>query len=67
MKFKQFIISMFSDEMGSMSHKRVLATIGALCLFTAFIITKSDHLGDLVFYMTMAFAGLTTIDKFTNK
>ena len=65
MKFKQFIISMFSDEVGAMSHKRILAFIGAICLYVTFMISKDDHLGDLVFYMTMAFAGLTTIDKFS--
>ncbi len=48
---KKFIISMFSDEVGAMSHKRILAFIGAICLYTTFVITKSDHLGDLDFYM----------------
>jgi hypothetical protein len=62
---KKFIISMFSDEVGAMSHKRILAFIGSICLYITFLITKSDHLGDLVFYMSMAFAGLTTIDKFS--
>jgi hypothetical protein len=62
---KKFIISMFSDEVGAMRHKRILDFIGAICLYTNFVITKSDHLGDLVFYMSMAFAGLTTIDKFS--
>jgi hypothetical protein len=62
---KKFIISMFSNEVGAMSHKRVLSFIGALTLYITFMISKNDHLSDLVFYMTLGFAGLTTIDKFS--
>jgi hypothetical protein len=65
MSIKEFVISMLSDERGSMSHKRILSTIGAFILFGVYIATKSDKLGELIFYMVMAFAGLTTIDKFT--
>ena len=65
MSIRDFFVSMFSDEVGSMSHKRIMATIGGIVLYVTFIITKNEHLGDLVFYMTMAFAGLTTIDKFS--
>lgn len=63
--FKEFIISMMSDERGSMSHKRVLATIGILILFVVYIITKGDHLADLIFYFVCTAMGLATIDKFT--
>ncbi len=34
---KKFIISMFSDEVGAMSHKRILAFMGAICLYTTFV------------------------------
>jgi hypothetical protein len=44
---------MFSNEVGAMSHKRVLSFMGAICLYATFLITKDDHLGDLVFYMSM--------------
>jgi len=65
MSIKDFFISMLSDERGSMSHKRILSTIGAFILFGVYIATKGDKLAELIFYMVMAFAGLTTIDKFS--
>jgi hypothetical protein len=65
MKLKDFFISMFSDEVGSMSHKRILATIGAFILFGTYLWTKDYKLGELVFYLVCACMGFATIDKFT--
>lgn len=63
--FKDFILSTFSDEKGSISHKRVLATIGAIILFVVYIIGKDSHLADLIFYFVCACMGLATVDKFS--
>jgi hypothetical protein len=63
--FKDFILSTFSDDKGSISHKRVLATIGAIILFVVYIIGRDSHLADLIFYFVCACMGLATIDKFT--
>lgn len=63
--FKDFILSTFSDERGSISHKRILATIGAIILFVVYIIGRDSHLADLIFYFVCACMGLATIDKFT--
>ena len=65
MKVKDFIISTFSDEKGSISHKRILATIGALILFSVYIFSKDSHLADLIFYFVCACMSLATIDKFS--
>jgi hypothetical protein len=63
--FKDFILSTFSDDKGSISHKRVLATIGAIILFVVYIIGRDSHLADLIFYFVCACMGLATVDKFT--
>jgi hypothetical protein len=63
--FKDFILSTFSDDKGSISHKRVLATIGAIILFVVYIIGRDSHLADLIFYFVCACMGLATIDKFS--
>ena len=60
-----FIKNMLSDERGSISHKRLLATIGSFVLFTIYCFTKDQHLADLIFYLICAWCGLATIDKFT--
>ena len=65
MSIKDFLFSLLADERGSVSHKRVIAIIGAFVLFSVFIASKDAHMADLVFYMTLTFAGLTTVDKFT--
>jgi hypothetical protein len=62
---KDFILSAFSDERGSISHKRILATIGAIILFVVYIVGRDSHLGDLIFYFVCACMGLATVDKFT--
>jgi len=63
--FKDFILSTFSDDKGSISHKRVLATIGAIILFVVYIIGRDSHLADLIFYFVCACMGLATVDKFS--
>lgn len=63
--FKDFVLSTFSDEKGAISHKRILATIGAIILFVVYIIGRDSHLADLIFYFVCACMGLATIDKFT--
>lgn len=60
-----FIKNMLADERGSISHKRLLATIGSFVLFGAFLASKDAHLADLVFYLICAWCGLATIDKFS--
>jgi hypothetical protein len=62
---QEFIKNMLADERGSISHKRIIATIGAFILFGTFIFTKSSELANLVFYLVCACMGFATIDKFT--
>jgi len=61
----EFIKNMLADERGSISHKRIIATIGAFILFGTFIFTRSTELANLVFYLVCACMGFATIDKFT--
>ena len=61
----EFIKNMLADERGSISHKRIIATIGAFILFGTFIFTRSSELANLVFYLVCACMGFATIDKFT--
>ena len=65
--FKDFILSTLSDERGSISHKRIIATIGALVLFGTYLFSRDSHLADLVFYLVCTCMGFATIDKFTIK
>jgi hypothetical protein len=60
-----FIKNMLADERGSISHKRIIATIGAFILFGTYLWTKDVKLGELVFYLVCACMGFATIDKFT--
>jgi hypothetical protein len=62
---QEFIKNMLADERGSISHKRIIATIGAFILFGTFIFTRSSELANLVFYLVCACMGFATIDKFT--
>jgi hypothetical protein len=62
---REFIKNMLADERGSISHKRIIATIGAFILFGTFLWTKDVKLGELVFYIVCACMGFATIDKFT--
>ena len=61
----EFIKNMLADERGSISHKRIIATIGAFILFGTFVFTRSTELANLVFYLVCACMGFATIDKFT--
>jgi hypothetical protein len=65
--FKDFILSTFSDERGSISHKRIIASIGALALFGTYLFSRDSHLADLVFYLVCACMGLASLDKFSIK
>jgi hypothetical protein len=62
---REFIKNMLADERGSISHKRIIATIGAFILFGTYLWTKDVKLGELVFYLVCACMGFATIDKFT--
>jgi len=65
MDIKGFITNMLSGENGSISHKRVIATLGALCLFSAFMfkVNIDSHLADLIFWLVVSCMGLASIDK----
>lgn len=69
MAFKEFIKDMLTDERGSTSHKRVIVTLGALCLFVGFFvhIPINDHLADLIAGIVAVGMGFTTWDKFSSK
>ena len=60
----EFFKNLLADERGSLSHKRIISLIGAMCLFVTFLISKDIKLGELVFYLVCATSGLATIDKF---
>lgn len=61
----EFFKNMMADERGSISHKRIIATIGAFILFGTYLWSKDIKLGELVFYLVCACMGFATIDKFT--
>ena len=66
---KEFFKSMLSDERGSISHKRIVVTIGALSLFTALFLKDAvnEHVAELVAGIVAAGMGFTTWDKFSVK
>lgn len=61
----EFIKNTFADERGSISHKRILATIASFVLFGSFLAKQDAHLADLIFWLICLWGGLATIDKFT--
>lgn len=69
MSFKDILKDMLTDERGSTSHKRVIVTLGALCLFVGFFtpIPVNDHLADLIAGIVAVGMGFTTWDKFSVK
>jgi len=75
MTFKEWIISLFSDERGSISIKPVIAFVGALFLcgtmiansYSAKEIAPSDKLVDAVMIITAIGMGADTVDKFSKK
>lgn len=72
---KNFFVSMFSDETGSTSSKRVCGVICTvmLCItlfanqFTAEHIKPSDVLVECVTALAFGCLGLSTVDKFSVK
>lgn len=69
MSFKEFTKSMLSDERGSISHKRIVVTVGSVCLFVAlFLGTKiNEHVADIIGGIVAVGMGFTTWDKFSVK
>ena len=75
MTFKEWVISLFSDERGSISVKPIIAMIGALFLsgtmltnsFTHGDIKPSADLVNAVVIITAIGMGADTLDKFTHK
>jgi hypothetical protein len=69
MSFKQILKDMLTDERGSTSHKRIIVTLSAICLLTAFIFNfnVNVHLADLVAGIVFVGMGFTTWDKFSTK
>lgn len=65
---KDFIKSMLTDERGSTSHKRVIVTLGALCLFVGLFVPQINiHVAELVAGIVAVGMGFTTWDKFSVK
>ena len=67
MSIKDFFTNMLAGENGAISHKRVIASLGALCLFTAFMfkVNIDSHLADLIFWLVCSCMGLASLDKTT--
>jgi hypothetical protein len=71
--FRTILVNLLSDERNSISHKRVIAILGSLCLFISLLLNiilkmhPSDKLVDAVLYLTLFAMGYTTIDKFSKK
>ncbi len=67
MSVKDFFTNMLAGENGAISHKRVIASLGALCLFTAFMfkVNIDSHLADLIFWLVVSCMGLASLDKTT--
>lgn len=65
MNVKGFLENMLAGENGAISHKRVIASIGALCLFSAFMfkVNIDSHLADLIFWLVVSCMGLASLDK----
>ena len=69
MSFKEYLTSLLQDERGAISSKRIIALVGALCLFIVFLfhIPVSDHMADIVAAIVGVGMGFTTWDKFSIK
>jgi Na+/H+ antiporter NhaC len=69
MSFKEIVKDMLTDERGSTSHKRVIVSLGAICLFVGFFLHTpiNDHLADLIAGIVAVGMGFTTWDKFSKK
>ena len=72
---KKFLVSLFLDEVGNVSSKRVCGVlcIVSLCVtmfanqFTPEHIKPSDTLVDTVRLLAFGCLGLTSVDKYTKK
>ena len=75
MTFKEWIISLFSDERGAISVKPVIAFIGTLFLCGTMLANSfsdehfkpADELVNAVMIITAIGMGADTVDKFTKK
>jgi len=69
MSFKDFITSTLTDERGSISHKRIIVSLGALSLFVAFLahMPIDIELAKIIAGIVAVGMGFTTWDKFSNK
>ena len=65
---KDILKDMLMDERGSTSHKRVIVSIGAICLFVGLFIPHiNEHVAGLVAGIVAVGMGFTTWDKFSVK
>jgi len=69
MNIKDILKDMLTDERGSTSHKRVIVTLGAICLFVGlFLNTRiNEHVAELIAGIVAVGMGFTTWDKFSVK
>ena len=75
MKFKEWVIELFKDEIGSISVKPVIAFIGALFLCITMMLNSFSHadfapspdLVNAVMLITGIGMGADTLDKFSHK
>lgn len=69
MNIKDMLKDMLTDERGSISHKRVIVTLGAICLFVGLFLNKhiNEHVAELIAGIVAVGMGFTTWDKFSVK
>ena len=71
MDIKGFILSTLSDEVGKISHKRIIGIIASFVLFIAFFTSKDAnvkiHLSNLIFGLAGLCFGFATWDKLSNR
>jgi hypothetical protein len=70
---KEFINSVFEDQNGQKSSKRVIAFLAFMCLAIAFLISMFKEImlpvfmWDSMMYIVAGGIGVTTIEKFTKR
>ena len=70
---KEFINSVFEDQNGQKSSKRVIAFLAFVCLAIAFLISMIREISlpifmwDSMMYIVAGGIGVTTIEKFAKK
>jgi Na+/H+ antiporter NhaC len=69
MPIKDTLKDMLTDERGSTSHKRVIVTLGAICLFVGLFLNThiNEHVAELIAGIVAVGMGFTTWDKFSVK